>query len=747
MKKIFYSLMMLGAVAGLSSCSSEEPMPVENDGTIAFSIKLPMNSTRAYGDTTNCDQLTYTIYDADNNIVVSDQTIEAFGYGVTVKEFQIKLVKNQEYNIVFYANNSESKFAEYEEGSITVHYDKLNVNNEIDDAFYACVNVVSDGTTHDVTLYRPFAQINVGTNDLDAPVVQNIIKKIKTTLNFDANSLYQKMNLMTNEVSDPLTTEQSYSNMPAQRNELFPVQNYSNLLSVYILVPGVEGTLFNGSLQISKEAAAPAEGEEGSEPAAPNYILNKSLTDVPCMMNHRTNIYGSLITSDEPFKIIIEPAFDKPDYSEEPWTGASKTPVINDATKTGTITSEAELAGLRDLVAQGNDYKGYTFTLTNDLDLDNVPWTPIAQGVCPQKNTREAPYGNEYTGNTFAGTFDGNGKTIKNVNIPNMSGIDAVNGMFGAVSGTVKNFTVENLKVSQTDESYTTGGVVGLLHDGGTVENVTVKSGNVSGYRGVGAVVGRILLDGTVSNCSNAASVNGEFFVGGIVGAACNTAEGKKMTISDCSNTADITSKGYCAGIVGTSNGFIEGCTNSGTITGNSSTSVGGIVGEQDDYGAVKNCVNTGNITGGTGSYGHGGIIGWIRYYTNVESSQVKAMIEVSGNTNYGSVTSGNDAGGIVGTCYNFGNIHNNYNYAPELQAKTFAAGIVGNAQFENTVPGMNMEDRHINVVDNESSTTLEQMTVNGTCKSLFVYNNTPNTDMVTNEGNKQVDPKPAPAE
>lgn len=725
----------------MSSCSSEEPIPVENDGTITFSIKLPMNSTRAYGDTTNCNQLTYTIYDADKNLIVSDQTIDAFGYGVTEKDFQIKLVKNQEYNIVFYANNSESKFAEYEEGGITVHYDKLNVNSEVDDAFYACVNVISDGSTHEVTLYRPFAQINVGTNDLNSPVVENIINKIKTTLNFDANFLYQNMNLLTNEVTNPLTDAQSYSNMPAERNDMFPVPNYSNLLSVYILVPKVEGTLFNGSLQITKEAAA------GAEAGDPNYILNKPLMDVACMMNHRTNIYGSLITSDEPFKIIIEPAFDEPDYVEEIWSGESKNPTINDATKTGTITSEAELAGLRDLVAEGNTYEGYTFTLTNDLDLNNLPWTPIAQGKSPQKDNKVAPYGNEYTGDTFAGTFDGNGKTIKNVNIPAISNIDAVNGLFGAVSGTVKNLNVENINVSQTSEAYTTGGVVGLVHDGGTVENVKVLSGNVTGFRGVGAVVGRILIDGTVTNCSNAAPVNGEFFVGGIVGAASNTAQGKKMTISDCSNTADITSNGYCGGIVGASNAFIEGCKNTGTITGNSSTSVGGIVGEQDDYGYVKNCVNTGDVTGGTNSYGHGGIVGWIRYYASVNSSQVKAVIEVSGNTNYGSVSGGNDAGGIVGTCYNFGNINGNFNYAPSLQAVTFAAGIVGNAQFENNVPGLNMDDRHIDVINNESSTTLEQMTVKGACKALFVYNNNPGTGMVTDEDNKEVDPQTAPAE
>ena len=107
-------------------------------------------------------------------------------------------------------------------------------------------------------------------------------------------------------------------------------------------------------------------------------------------------------------------------------------------------------------------------------------------------------------------------------------------------------------------------------------------------------------------------------------------------------------------------------------------------------------------------------------------------MITVSGNTNYGSITGGNDAGGIVGTVYNHGIIEHNTNYAPTLSAATFAAGIVANTQFTETAVGMSEEDM-VYVTDNCSTTTLDNM-LNAYCRDLYVYVN--NAAKVTVSGN-----------
>ena len=44
------------------------------------------------------------------------------------------------------------------------------------------------------------------------------------------------------------------------------------------------------------------------------------------------------------------------------------------------IASAAQLAGLAELVNEGNDFSGTTFTLTTDINLNDKEWTPIGKG-------------------------------------------------------------------------------------------------------------------------------------------------------------------------------------------------------------------------------------------------------------------------------------------------------------------------------------------------------------------------------
>lgn len=102
-----------------------------------------------------------------------------------------------------------------------------------------------------------------------------------------------------------------------------------------------------------------------------------------------------------------------------------------------------------------------------------------------------------------------------------------------------------------------------------------------------------MLKDGTVINCTNRAEISGTGAnVGGIVGAAYYTAEGREMRIENCVNTGIVTgTQGGVGGIVGLSSAVVDGCTNTAPVTG-SGTSVGGIVGEQREYGCVTGCTN-----------------------------------------------------------------------------------------------------------------------------------------------------------
>ena len=321
----------------------------------------------------------------------------------------------------------------------------------------------------------------------------------------------------------------------------------------------------------------------------------------------------------------------------------------------------------------------------------------------------------------FKGTFDGKGYTITGLTIPTND--NEYMGFIGMLDGgTVKNVKFAGVSVNGKDD---VGTAVGRIINGGIVSGVQVLGGTVSGAKRVGGVVGSIKASGTVSDCTNAAVVTAnDRNAGGIVGSAYYTETGKQMYITNCVNNGAVTASGVCGGIVSLSAANVSGNTNTAAVKG---TEVGGIVGEQKSYGSVTNNTNSGAVTNTSenAAYGAGGIIGWLRYHGTSEASayEVSDIISVTGNKNSGSVTGGNDAGGIVGTVYNSAVIMNNKNTATSFSATTFAAGIVGNYQTTETPAATAPAQNKLTFGSNNTSTaTLDQ--INAPCKALLIYTN-----------------------
>ena len=156
------------------------------------------------------------------------------------------------------------------------------------------------------------------------------------------------------------------------------------------------------------------------------------------------------------------------------------------------ISSADGMKWLSSQVAAGTTFSGKTITLTADIDLNNEAWTPIGYGFGGTDSK------------CFHGTFDGNGKTIKNLNIE--EGKSATAGLFGYTSAaTIKNFTLENVTINvETPGEGGTGAVVGVLTncsaDQGVI-GVTVKGTvSINATRRVGGIVG--YADGPVSGCT-----------------------------------------------------------------------------------------------------------------------------------------------------------------------------------------------------------------------------------------------------
>ena len=193
-------------------------------------------------------------------------------------------------------------------------------------------------------------------------------------------------------------------------------------------------------------------------------------------------------------------------------------------------------------------------------------WTPIG-------------YSNSWKDESpFAGTFDGNGKTVSGLYFNDTTKSNV--GLFGYVnaSGTVKNVGVL--------DSYLKGAntVAGVVGSGSGVTENCYSTATIEGANYVAGVVGS--AGGTARGCYNSGIIIGQEYVGGVAGSG-------NATVSRCYNTGSVQGIKYVAGVMGCCKGTVENCYNTGTVHGR--TYVGGIVGQNHQM--VCNSYNIGNIT------------------------------------------------------------------------------------------------------------------------------------------------------
>ena len=104
------------------------------------------------------------------------------------------------------------------------------------------------------------------------------------------------------------------------------------------------------------------------------------------------------------------------------------------------ISSAPQLAGLAQLVNQGNSLEGTTIRLHSDLDLAGHNWIPIGNQLEAEEGKMAA---------VFSGTFEGNGHIISNLTIGSQSSPyeGSCAGLFGSVNGHISNLSLENASI------------------------------------------------------------------------------------------------------------------------------------------------------------------------------------------------------------------------------------------------------------------------------------------------------------
>lgn len=421
------------------------------------------------------------------------------------------------------------------------------------------------------------------------------------------------------------------------------------------------------------------------------------------------------------------------------WNGTSSQPAVDEAGNLNIYNSE-ELKWVADQVISGaKNFSGVTITLRQNLDLggrknedgtwSGTLWTPIVgflDELPKTENTnqvqnevavQEEVYDNSVNVTKenlkrFAGVFNGNGFSIRGLNIDSDKRYE---GLFGFNAGVISNLTIKN---SNIKGGTGVGAFAGL--NSGSIENCYLENVEIKGYEKVGGFVGISMENSRVDGCSVTGDntfVYADKYAGGIIGYTNNNAK-----ISSCSNRANVTGKEYIGGVSGiifygttvqnTSNlalnvvgenyvGGIAGYSEAqiqnsfnhnlddknGIVSGNNY--IGGIVGLNHTMGNITDCFNSGKIE--IKENNGGGIVGLNN--ASISNTYNAGEINAQGTTNakIGGICGQNISDSYIYTSYNIGNININ-DYGDGIVGANF--GIMENCFYlDSTINSENSEN------------------------------------------------------
>lgn len=306
-----------------TSCSQDELLnePTTGDYVNAkFTISTPEGiGTRAavnVGEGTTVNYVACAVYDATGEEMPNLRQYRP----ITNKtaEYSIRLVKGQAYRVAFFAYYGEDNgISDYYDmqylTDIKIKDAKSNIEHR--DAFTNYVDVTAQesmkAVEKPVTLYRPFAQLNLGSyaEDVEAARQAGVeVTKSKITV----SNVYTTFNAYDNEVAGE-TSEVTFlmNEIPGQdlsvdmdNNEDTPDKTFEYLALNYLLVgdAGSENTLTDVTFEWQ---------------TADNKTNNPATVfkNIPVQRNYRTNIIGYLLTNPAVFNITIDEKFETPDYN------------------------------------------------------------------------------------------------------------------------------------------------------------------------------------------------------------------------------------------------------------------------------------------------------------------------------------------------------------------------------------------------------------------------------------------------
>lgn len=354
MKRYLLSTFTIAAAALLvTSCNDEmdNGLKTGDDGTVTFTAQLPSEmGTRAFADGLTAKHLQYAVYEAGQST-----PLKVFGDETTVmgeaemnnlkQTVSLKLTTGKTYDVIFWADATTDSPYTFNPASqeVSVDYSKVNNNSDNCDAFFKKETItVSGNQSVDVKLTRPFAQVNIGTDDFDAAKASGL----EVTQTEVVAKAFATLNLATGKVADEADRTFTMKAIPTASDGEFPVAGGYKYLSMDYLLVGAD----KATVDVAFNYGGPQ---------------NRTFTNVPVQRNYRTNIYGSLLTNTTDFNVVIEPAFSG-EFAHEVVSISTFAALKAAATAGGDVKLESAIDFTQAVTVDNNK------TLTVDLNKQDV---------------------------------------------------------------------------------------------------------------------------------------------------------------------------------------------------------------------------------------------------------------------------------------------------------------------------------------------------------------------------------------
>ena len=217
--------------------------------------------------------------------------------------FTVSLVKGQDYDLLFWADKGDDQGADVYYNTSDLHNVVLGAytgNDDRRDAFSQCVtliNVTSDPSTS-VQLERPFAQLNIITQDIDDIEANSGTVKVvpdEISVAFTAPTVF---NVKTQEAS---ASAAFTSNVAPYYSTVGSQTEHYTLSMDYILASKNQQDVKDVELTAKKNST----------------VLNtQTFSNIPLQRNYRTNILGNLLTTTGVFTVETAPVWASPENNE-----------------------------------------------------------------------------------------------------------------------------------------------------------------------------------------------------------------------------------------------------------------------------------------------------------------------------------------------------------------------------------------------------------------------------------------------